>query len=730
MRLTRPLWLLVACLLAAIGLSAQQPNTMNNGSASSSPAASPKVPRLVKFSGMLRDLTGKPLTGPVDVNFAIYREEADLVPIWYEAQTLQLDEQGRYTVLLGAMQAEGLPMALFTSGEARWLEVYVPGAEPQPRTLLVSVPYALKAGDSETLGGKPASAFMLVSAESGVAQSVTTAVVGDTGLRASTLERTTDGTTAPQLTSGTTGYIAKFTSTTDLGNSAVFESGGNVGIGTTSPNANEPYNRLTVAGNDDTALAMGIENAGAGHSGLVIRRTGGAASRWLEYMPYGSTDLRFFNGGDLVTFQAGGSVGIGTTSPNANEPYSRLTVAGNDDTALAMGVENAGIGHSGLVIRRTGGAASRWLEYMPYGSTDLRFFDDGDVVTFQAGGNVGIGTTAPGEKLEVAGNVKASGSVTATSFSGNGAGLTNVVAATASDLDCAACVAASEVSFNYANSASQGGAATSALTAAEATNALSLGGVTAGNYARLDVGNDFSGNQSVVSGAEGTPALSAQATGLTSDNAGLYGTANSSDGAGVIGEANNGSVAVGVWGLSSTGYAGLFSGNVNVSGVLSASTKNFKIDHPLDPANKYLFHASVESSELKTIYDGTVTLDAGGEAVVQLPEWFEALNEHFRYQLTCVGDYAPVYIAQKIRNHSFRIAGGKPGLEVSWQVTGIRHDAFATAHPLVVEVDKPERERGYFLHPELHGAGKERSIEWAHHPGRMRRMSGRQLERE
>jgi hypothetical protein len=144
MKVSRCVGFLVVCLLTGLGLSAQQ-----------------QVPRLIKFSGMLRDLTGKPLTGPVDVNFAIYKEQADLVPLWHETQTLQLDEEGRYTVLLGAMQAEGLPMTLFTSGEARWLEVYVAGAEPQPRTLLVSVPYALKAGDAETLGGRRALDFVL-----------------------------------------------------------------------------------------------------------------------------------------------------------------------------------------------------------------------------------------------------------------------------------------------------------------------------------------------------------------------------------------------------------------------------------------------------------------------------------------------------------------------------------------------------------------------------------------
>jgi hypothetical protein len=110
--------------------------------------------------------------------------------------------------------------------------------------------------------------------------------------------------------------------------------------------------------------------------------------------------------------------------------------------------------------------------------------------------------------------------------------------------------------------------------------------------------------------------------------------------------------------------------------------------------HKYLIHATVESSEMINLYSGVVMLDGNGEAEVALPEWFEALNRDFRYQLTCVGSFAPVYIARKIANHGFKIAGGPPGLEVSWQVTGTRHDPWAREHPFAVEVEKQPREEG------------------------------------
>jgi hypothetical protein len=150
--------------------------------------------------------------------------------------------------------------------------------------------------------------------------------------------------------------------------------------------------------------------------------------------------------------------------------------------------------------------------------------------------------------------------------------------------------------------------------------------------------------------------------------------------------------------------------------------KLFHIDHPLDPANKYLNHASVESPEMKNIYDGVAVLDSHGEAVVELPDWFEALNKEFRYQLTCIGGFAPVYIAEKIKNNRFKIAGGAPGLEVSWQVTGIRHDAWARAYPVVVEEDKSENERGYYLDPKPFGQPEEKGILWVWYPDLMLQM--------
>lgn len=208
--------------------------------------------------------------------------------------------------------------------------------------------------------------------------------------------------------------------------------------------------------------------------------------------------------------------------------------------------------------------------------------------------------------------------------------------------------------------------------------------------------------------------------GQSHDGPGVFGT--SFESVGIGGYAGN----VGVWAhnfsigggndayLGARCCAGDFYGDVWVHGDFQVTGgKHFVIDHPLDPANKYLSHSSVESPDRKTVYDGTTFLDDKGEATIELPGWFEALNRDFRYQLTCLGGHAPVYIGEKLQGNRFKIAGGKPGLEVSWQVTGIRQDPWAQAHPIAVEMPKPKGEQGYFLHPTLHGAGHEEHLKRA-----------------
>ena len=163
-------------------------------------------------------------------------------------------------------------------------------------------------------------------------------------------------------------------------------------------------------------------------------------------------------------------------------------------------------------------------------------------------------------------------------------------------------------------------------------------------------------------------------------------------------------------------------GDVSVSGTLSKGGGSFKIDHPLDPENKYLYHSFVESPEMMNIYNGNITTDADGLAVVELPEWFETLNRDFRYQLTVIGTFAQAIVAQKVKSNRFAIRTNEPNVEVSWQVTGIRQDAWANKNRIPVEEQKGEIEKGHYLHPEAFDQPEEKGVEWARNLEMMRKL--------
>lgn len=212
---------------------------------------------------------------------------------------------------------------------------------------------------------------------------------------------------------------------------------------------------------------------------------------------------------------------------------------------------------------------------------------------------------------------------------------------------------------------------------------------------------------SSVEAVRGESTSSTGVRGVSGNLVGVHGTGGaggvlgtSTSGTGVSGTSTNGT---GIVGSTTFGLAGEFFGGVHVNGTLTKSSGSFKIDHPLDPANKYLSHSFVESPDMLNVYNGNVTLDDRGEAWIHLPEWFEALNRDCRYQLTPIGAPGPnLYVAAKVSGNRFKIAGGTPAGEVSWQVTGIRQDAWANAHRIPVEEDKPPSARGSYFQPKEH----------------------------
>jgi hypothetical protein len=207
----------------------------------------------------------------------------------------------------------------------------------------------------------------------------------------------------------------------------------------------------------------------------------------------------------------------------------------------------------------------------------------------------------------------------------------------------------------------------------------------------------------------------------------MYGAADAigvlgAAGTGVVGQATDPKYGIGVMGIGGsslpTGLAGMFLGEVVVTQGVFKGGGGFRIDHPTDPASRFLNHSFVESDEMKNVYDGEVKLNRRGEARVKLPSWFDAINRSFRYQLTPIGAPCPdLHVAREIRKGTFAIAGGVPGAKVCWQVTGVRCDRWANRHRIRVEERKTGRLRGRYLHPELFGKGASASIASTMVPG-------------
>ena len=198
-------------------------------------------------------------------------------------------------------------------------------------------------------------------------------------------------------------------------------------------------------------------------------------------------------------------------------------------------------------------------------------------------------------------------------------------------------------------------------------------------------------------------------------------SANGEGGTGIFARGGQGGTSGGIGIIAqggagpTEGLAGVFAGDVQVTGNLSKGGGSFKIDHPLDPENKYLYHSFVESPDMKNIYDGTVITDASGDATVELPDYFDALNRDFRYQLTVIGTFAQAIVYEEIENNHFHIRTSAPNVKVSWQVTGIRQDSYANKHRIPVEESKPGAERGTYLHPDSFNQPEEKNVLFVQH---------------
>jgi hypothetical protein len=431
---------------------------------------------------------------------------------------------------------------------------------------------------------------------------------------------------------------------------------GRVGIWTNAPARALHVEDQIHTGGDEAGLSFGnrLDPATGGPSPFTDVPFNG--ERWVWRASEGIAHL--WSNDNMISVTAAGNVGIGVA--NASQFLTQKLMLGSGNVLMP----NANFGTDGNLY--LGGITDT-------GQTGLRLFG-GLVNGAIPAGFIDVRTTNPNDGLRIRVDTGFGGTERMRVTAGGRVGIgVPAIANPAETLHVAGGI--------YANN--PGGDAVRG----ESTSSSGIG-----------VQGDSSGGHWGVQGTSGISSAGA---------IGVYGVAR----VGVQGDATAPGT-IGVLGRTTIvqpgAIAGRFDGDLEVVG---GGNKNFRIDHPLDPENRYLLHTCVESSEMKNVYDGVAHLDEDGSAWVELPEWFEALNGNFRYQLTAVGGSGPdLHVAEEVSENRFKIAGGEEKMKVCWQLTGSRKDRAATAYPFEVEQEKSEEERGCYLDPSLYDAPEAQRI--------------------
>jgi hypothetical protein len=646
-------------------------------------------------------------TAPLVIGNSIVFEKGSNLGIGTTTPATTLDVNGA-TTLRGQVSLESAGTATATAGQQSRPLAFFANSYNSSSKAATSPMFEFKAEPTDNNTTSPGATLNLLYTNGGTP--------GETGLsiNSSGILHFATGQTFPGSGSGSGGTITGVTAGTGL------TGGGTSGNVTLTVNTSQIP---TLTGNNTytgsnvfapslyTNLDMNIDNnnqnsggispglrlGNASGEGMASRRTSGGNQYGLDF---------FTDYSSRMSINSAGQVSIGTTPTTV----AQLAVSGSSDAVL--GTTGGSVLHTAGVFGVAGtgntsgfnGIAGVWGDSSAhvavlgtstqypgvegyagntsgiYGQSNSTSSGDAGVygnATAGATGIVGISATGIGAIIE--------GGTPPDSITTAGAGL-DVYGGTAAD---------------------PGGTAT-AYTGGAAINAY---GGYGGNGENGGNGlNAYGGTGTYISGGAGIVTTGGSGSDYGGDGIDAYGGSGSLDSYGISAKPGHGTIA------------GSFQGDIDVSGKVQTSANVVKIDHPGDPANKLLVHASVESSEMMNIYTGNIVTDELGLATVTLPEWFEQENGDFRYQLTVVGRKAQAWISQEIKGGTFQISSDATSTKVSWQVTAVRQDAYAKANPLVVEQTKATNERGFYMHPELYGQPAEKQTEWGRRPEMMKHM--------
>src|SRR5580692_11296194 len=543
----RVCFVIVSFLLATICTTLAQ-NVVSNSTPTST-----QVPRLIKFSGVAKDESGQPVTGAVGITFLLYKDEQGGSPLWVETQNVRTDETGHYTAMLGLVSADGVPLSLFSSAEAHWISTQISGQREQPRMLLLSVPYALKAADAETLGGLPASAFM---------HAATAGAQGKSGAPPASP-------TAPNLPpagvtgKGTKNFVPVWTGAATLGNSLIYETGGNIGIGTKTPKAT-----VDVASNAALGMQVTVPGSAAAIDGIATDPKAGTTG------VYGQSSSPIGNGVYGLDNATTGGIGvIGQSNATSGKSYGVAGLATSTSTG-ASGVLGNETATSGQVHGVSGFASS---------------------TTTGAVGVTGFELATSGQVYGVSGgtNSTTTGASGVNGFEGATAGkVSGVAGGTASNT-----AGASGVTGNASSTTGSVYGVNGSTPSTAGVGVIGTAYASSGNTAGI-FGSTVSPNGI---GAFGDSTSTTGGTGVQgqteSTSGGAAGIFVAHGGGGLLLSGLTGSTYVSKFTVDAAGN-GFYAGNLNVTGKLTKGSGSFKIDHPRDPANKYLSHSFVESPDM------------------------------------------------------------------------------------------------------------------------------------